>query len=143
MPGVAANIPADTLAQIESIEIPKNVSFQELAEAQHTDEVQKQLLQFSIQLSLKLQKVILLPKETDLYCDVKNRTRPFISASLREAIFLSMHNLTHFAAQIPHQLLSRGVQAKHETRLSYIGSRMHWVPKIQSTSTHQNLSQKL
>lgn len=103
----AANVTADLLSRIQSIEQP--IDYTKIAEAQRNDVEIQQLLnnnngeQISIQL-----KLLTVPNSTaQLYCDTSTtKIRPYIPQQFRQQILAKTHNLSHPSARATTKLMT-------------------------------------
>lgn len=87
------NVVADALSRIETINVPSNIDYEAIADAQVNDTELENLFQNS---SLKMKKFSLANSTKEIYCDVsQNKIRPYIPVAFRKNVFLSVHNLSH------------------------------------------------
>ena len=94
----------DTLPRVDSIS--ETIDFTSLAQSQQQDDELCQLLQSDT--SLRLQKVPIPGRTTELFCDTSSyRPRPFITSPFRRQVFMSFHNLSHPGAKASTKLVSQ------------------------------------
>lgn len=88
------NVLADALSRIEAISMPNTIDYNEIAQAQTTDEELNDLLTNSDVLKFK---AITLPDcSKSIYCDLSTGTaRPYIPEIFRKKVFTTLHNLSH------------------------------------------------
>ncbi|XP_033229576.1 uncharacterized protein LOC117181118 [Belonocnema kinseyi] len=87
------NCVVDALSRVEAIAL--SVDHDSLAFAQKDDAELRELLS-SGQSALKFRKVYFPDQNVHLYCDITNDlVRPFVTVSLRRAVFNSLHSLSH------------------------------------------------
>ena len=97
------NVVADTLSRIEGI--TNAIDFTSLSQSQENDPELQKFLQPETALSMK--RVALPETGVTLYCDVSTTTaRPFITAPFRQAIFNSLHQLSHPGIKATARLVS-------------------------------------
>jgi cleavage and polyadenylation specificity factor subunit 1 len=88
-----SNTVADVMSRINEIEVPNNISLQEIAEEQSEDEELQQLLETNTH-SLKLQKTNF--QGLQLVFDTStNNMRPYIPKKIQRKFFDSIHNMSH------------------------------------------------
>lgn len=88
------NITADMLSRIEEIE-RKEIDYSELAKLQKNDEELKSIINDENS-CLQIKEITLPNSKEIIYCDISTKfVRPFITHSMRKAIFNKIHNLSH------------------------------------------------
>jgi cleavage and polyadenylation specificity factor subunit 1 len=103
------NVVADTLSRINQISIPESIDYEKIAEAQNTDDELKDLLINND--TLKFSRIpLIFNSDKFIYCEVSSkRPRPFIPKSFRQAVFNSLHNLSHPGIKSSVKILSENV----------------------------------
>ena len=98
------NVVADALSRVEAIAL--SVDHDALASTQKDDAELRALLS-NDQSVLKLRKVYFPDQNVHLYCDMTSDVvRPFVPASLRRAVFNSLHSLSHPGMRATQQLVA-------------------------------------
>ncbi|XP_011688834.1 PREDICTED: uncharacterized protein LOC105450599 [Wasmannia auropunctata] len=100
------NTVADTLSRVSTIDTPRIVSTDELAEEQNSDEELQQIL--NSETSLKLRKLQLTDSNITLFCDISGEdVRPYVPLNLRKQIFNATHSLSHPSGRATKILIGR------------------------------------
>lgn len=101
------NIVADTLSRIETITCPTSIDFEQLADAQLTDEY----LQFTVNNSdsnITLRKIHLPYCNKLIYCLVDNgQIRPYLTSNFRKIAFDSVHGMSHPGIRVTRKMVAQ------------------------------------
>jgi hypothetical protein len=98
------NFVADALSPVESVTAPP--SYNELAEAQDSDDDLRTLLGSAT--ALRLEKQLIPGTIVSIYCDTSTgNPRPYIPARLRLKVFQSVHELSHPGTRATARLVAQ------------------------------------
>lgn len=103
----SANSVADALSRIDALRFPTTIDFNQLAQAQATDQELQKLLADD-ESSLKLQKLTYGKGNQVVYCDVStNDIRPYVPEQFRRQVYDTFHNLSHPSGRSTNVIISQ------------------------------------
>lgn len=100
-----ANIVADTLSRISTIESPASIDYHDLSKSQEDDPELLKLIS-DPKSSLIFKSIVIDQSKSPLFCDISTKhVRPFIPLNFRRRVFDSLHGLSHGGIKVTTNLI--------------------------------------